>query len=52
MSGVSALEKVRDGGVAYFSAVLGTLLIICGEEWKAERWNISIMSKRGGSAMR
>lgn len=52
MSGVSALKREQDGGVAYFSAVLGTLLIICGEERKAERWNISIMSKRGGSGLR
>lgn len=30
MSGVSAWKREQDGGVAYFSAVLGTLLIICG----------------------
>lgn len=52
MSGVSAWNREQDGRVAYFSAVLGTLLIICGEERKAERWNISIMSKRGGRPMR
>lgn len=52
MTGVSALNREQDGGVAYFSAVLGTLLIICGEERKAERWNISITSNRGENAMR
>lgn len=38
--------------MAYFSAVLGTLLIICGEERKAEGWNISIKSKRGGCGLK